>query len=136
MTAQMKLSQIRLLVNNFQACKEFYRDVLGLEMTLETEGDVYAQFIDGDISLGIYPRDLMAGVVSTTDAGDARAAKDTALVAFEVEDVDAAVEELKARGAQFVKDPQDQVAWFMRVAHLRDPDDNLIEIFHSLHTGE
>jgi catechol 2,3-dioxygenase-like lactoylglutathione lyase family enzyme len=136
MTTSTKLSQVRLLVDNFQACKAFYHDVLGLQITVETEEDVYAQFINGDVSLGIYSRDLMAEVVGASEAGAARAAKDTALVVFEVEDVDTTVQELKARGAQFVNDPQDQEAWFMRVAHLRDPDGNLIELFHSLYEGE
>jgi catechol 2,3-dioxygenase-like lactoylglutathione lyase family enzyme len=136
MSGKLKLSQLRLLVDDFQACKAFYRDVMGLEMTLETEGEVYAQFIDGEVSLGLYARELMASVVGTEDAGGQRAAKDTALVVFEVENVDAAVKAMRARGAEFLSEPQDQEAWFMRVAHLRDPDGNLIEIFHSLYVGE
>ena len=125
-------SQIRLLVDDFAACRDFYRDAMGLEMTLETEDSIYAQFIDGDVSLGLYRRELMASVVGTENTGDQRATKDTALVVFEVEDVDSAVRELKEKGVEFVKDPHDQEAWFMRVAHLRDPDGNLVEIFHSL----
>ena len=130
----MQLKEIRLLVDDFFACRDFYRDVLGLKLTLETESNSYAQFIDGEVYLGLYRREMMANVVGPTAEDNARAAKDTALIAFEVEDVDAAVVELEARGAQFVREAHDQPEWFMRVAHLRDPDGNLVELFHSLPT--
>lgn len=132
----IKLSQVRLLVDNYAACRDFYRDVLSLEMTLETEGEFYAQFIKEGVFLGLYKREMMAAVLGTEGADSARAANDTVLIGFEVEDVDQVVEELKAKGVKFVKGPHDQAEWFMRVAHLRDPDGNLIELFHSLPMGE
>lgn len=131
----MKLNSIRLLVDDLPACLAFYRDVLGLEVTVQAETNVYAQLIGAGVSLGLYQRDLMARVLGTQEASNERAAKDTALLVFEVDDVDKTVADLKTKGAHFVTDAQDQEAWFMRVAHLRDPDGNLIEIFHSLYTG-
>ena len=132
----MKLNQVRLLVDDFAACRDFYRDILGLELTLEAENEVYAQLIGEGVALGLYRRELMAGVVGRAEAADERGGKDTHLLAFQVEDVDAVVANLKTKGAELVTEPHDQEAWFMRVAHLRDPDGNLIEIFHSLYTGE
>lgn len=129
---KMRLSQIRLLVDNFAACRDFYRDVLGLELTLETEGEFYAQFIKEGVFLGLYKRQMMAAVVGTEGGDSRRAAQDTVLLGFEVDDVDQAAKELMAKGAEFVKAPHDQAEWLMRVAHLRDPDGNLIELFHSL----
>jgi catechol 2,3-dioxygenase-like lactoylglutathione lyase family enzyme len=128
----MRLSQIRLLVDDFAACRDFYRDVLGLELTLETEGEFYAQFIKEGVFLGLYKRQMMAAVVGTGGGDSRRAEQDTVLLGFEVDDVDHTVEALRAKGAEFVKGPQDQAEWFMRVAHLRDPDGNLIELFHAL----
>lgn len=129
---KMRLSQIRLLVDNLAACRDFYRDVLGLELTLETEGEFYAQFIKEGVFLGLYKRQMMAAVVGTEGGDSRRVEQDTVLLGFEVDDVDQATKALKARGAEFVKEPHDQAEWFMRVAHLRDPDGNLIELFHSL----
>ncbi|MDA1329859.1 MAG: VOC family protein [Chloroflexi bacterium] len=132
----MELNQVRLLVDHFDECKAFYRDLLGLEMTVDTEENVYAQFIAEGVALGLYRRDLMANVVGRNKASDERGGKDTALLVFAVEDVDAAFTALTAKGADFVSEPHDQEAWFMRVAHLRDPDGNLIEIYTSTYTGE
>ena len=128
----MELNQARLLVDNFEACRDFYKDVLGLEMTLETEENVYAQFIAGGVSLGIYRRDLMAQVVGKSKDLDERNGKDTALLVFAKDDVDASYRALKKKGVEFVTEPHDQEAWYMRVVHLRDPDGNLLEIFTSL----
>jgi catechol 2,3-dioxygenase-like lactoylglutathione lyase family enzyme len=131
----MKLNSVRLLVDNLPACLAFYRDVMGLELMLEAESGVYAQLIGEGVSLGLYQRELMADVVGTKGEGNERAVKDTALLVFEVENVDASMVALQGKGAQFLNEALDQEAWFMRVAHLRDPDGNLIELFHSIYEG-
>lgn len=132
----MKLNSVRLLVDDFEACLAFYRDVLGLEVTLDTGGGVYAQLIGEGVSLGLYSRELMAGVLGTAKQSIERAGKDSSLLVFQVEDVDATVADLTDKGLKMTTEPHDQEAWFMRVAHLRDPDGNLIEIFHSLYEGD
>jgi len=53
---------------------------------------------------------------------------DKVALTFEVPDVDAAYKALRARGIEFVTEPHDQETWVLRVAHLRDPEGNLIEI--------
>jgi predicted enzyme related to lactoylglutathione lyase len=53
-------------------------------------------------------------------------AKDKAAIIFVVPDVDAADDEVVARGGVFVNPPFDQRQWMVRCAHLRDPDGNLI----------
>ena len=123
-------------MDNFEACKDFYKDVLGLEMTLKTEENVYAQFITEGVSLGIYRRDLMAQVIRKSEDSSERNGKDTALLVFAVDDVDASYKALKKKGIVFVTEPHDQEAWYMRVVHLRDPDGNLVEIFNSLPVNE
>ena len=128
----MKLNHVRLLVDNFEACKNFYKNTLGLEVSVETEDKIYAQFLSEGVSLGLYQRDMMANVVAKTNASAERAGKDTALLVFAVDDVDSSYDAMKKKGIEFVSEPHDQEAWFMRVAHLRDPDGNLVEIFNSL----
>jgi predicted enzyme related to lactoylglutathione lyase len=61
------------------------------------------------------------GVAQATRAGD------QAVLTFNVADVDATHKQLSAKGVQFVNPPHDQEAWVLRVAHLRDPEGNLIE---------
>lgn len=121
----MELTHVRLLVDDIENCMDFYANTLGLgEAAVKVEG-IYYEFKAGPARLGLYSRQLMqstGGVAQTARAGD------QALLTFQVADVDAAYRELSAKGAQFVNPPHDQEAWVLRVAHLRDPEGNLIEL--------
>ncbi len=127
----MRLTNVRLLVNDFGACVSFYRDVLGLPLRTEVPGDVYAEFDAGGTLLGLYRDDLMANVLEA-EAPTGASAEDAAVLSFEVDDVDATYAELVNRGAAPAGEPHDETAWFMRVAYVRDPDGNLIEIYRPI----
>ncbi len=127
----MKWNQVRLLVNNFDACFRFYRDVLGLEVGFGHEGDVYADFrLTDETSLALFGREHMATAIGAPTPSAQHT--DTVVLVFAVDNVDAAVAALKARNIEFVADPTDRPEWGMRTAHLRDPDGNLVELFHLL----
>lgn len=122
----MKLTHVRLLVDDVPRALSFYRDVLGLEVTLETEGGFYYELQAGDVILALFRRDLMRQMLGM---GLPEASQsDPAALTFAVEDVDATARTLEERGAELVAQPKDYEVAFLRVAHLRDPDGNLIEI--------
>jgi lactoylglutathione lyase len=119
----VKLSQVRLLVDDVAGCFRFLRDDLGLECSFGAEEDDYASFSTGAGTIAVFRRAGQAGVV------DLRGAGDSALVVLEVDDVDAEVARL---GDAVVQGPVDQPEWGGRVAYLRDPDGNLFELFQVL----
>lgn len=123
---QMNLTHIRLLVNDIETCRDFYKNKLGLEEQLAVVEGIYYEFVAGDCVLALYKRDLMESVAGV--ALDAERKIDKLALTFEVVDVDAAYKELKGKGVSFTTEPHDQEAWVLRVAHLRDPEGNLIEI--------
>jgi hypothetical protein len=45
-----KFTNARLLVTNFKACFQFYRDEMGFQPTFGSENDVYADFNTGDVT--------------------------------------------------------------------------------------
>ena len=55
-----------------------------------------------------------------------------AVIVIQVEDVDAMFRELTSRGVEFVSEPADMAGWGGRVAHFRDPEENLIELYSGL----
>ena len=123
---KMQLTHIRLLVNDIDTCRDFYKNRLGLEEQLAIVEGIYYEFIAGDCILALYKRDLMESVAGVP-VGDGITADKVALT-FKVEDVDVTYKELKAKGVAFITEPHDQETWVLRVAHLRDPEGNLIEI--------
>jgi catechol 2,3-dioxygenase-like lactoylglutathione lyase family enzyme len=113
----MNLNQVTVPSSNVSASVDFYRR-LGLRQIVETSAD-YARFEcpDGEATFSVHRVDRVAegsGVV----------------VYFECSDLDRVVERLKADGIDFDSGPQDQ-RWLWREAHLRDPDGNVICLYHA-----
>lgn len=117
----MKLTQVRLLVDDAPACFRFYRDVVGLTPTWGTETEGNADFDAGGATLTIMGRTGQSEVVELRDAGDG------AVLVFGVDDLAAALERLRGLGAE-PGEIVDRPDWGVRLAYLRDPAGNLIEV--------
>ncbi|MFE2011434.1 VOC family protein [Streptomyces sp. NPDC059491] len=122
----MELTQIRLLVTDFPAVYRFYRDVLGLKPQFEAEAGPYAKLSPdtGEAAIALQDRAQMAAVLGRLGVA---AEGFRSLIVLRVDDLDAARAELGARGAEFVREPA-PMGDRMRVAHLEDPEGNLIEL--------
>jgi len=129
----MNLSGIRLLVDDFDACFNFYSEKLGLKATWGEPGEVYASFETGVSSgISLFKSDLMAEEVGNFGKklpGDCR---EKVVIVIKVDDVDRSYEKLQKNGIRFITEPKDMKNWGMRVAHFRDPENNLIEIWMNL----
>ena len=121
----MKLTHVRLLVEDFGASHRFYAESLGLPTTWANDGG-YAEFSAGEVMIAIFPRREMDTAVELRPPGDA------AVLVLEVEDVDAAFHAAVDRGAQAAAEPVDHPEWGLRTAHLRDPDGNLVELYQDI----
>ena len=133
----MKLSNIRLLVNDFEKSFNFYSETLGLKCTWGDKDAVYASFDIGLPSgLAIFKSELMAEATGNIKANKDNTLNDKFAIIIEVENVDEMFKELKNNSIKFITEPKDMKAWGIRVAHFRDPDGNLIEIFSNLPKSE
>lgn len=126
----MKMTTIRLFVDDVAACAEFYEKHFGFAE--RANAGVYIELDTGECKLGFYGRDAMNDVLR----GGLRAPGDGHLINIETESVDEAVEALRGAGVEIEVEPHDQPEWFMRVAHVRDPAGNLIELYHSTYNPE
>ncbi|WP_328440701.1 VOC family protein [Streptomyces sp. NBC_00457] len=122
----MELAQVRLLVTDFAACYRFYSEVLGLKpQSGATEGP-YEKFSPATGSAGIALQDRAMMAEMLGELGDA-ATGHRSLVVLRVDDLDAYCEQVAARGATLLHGPTHMAAR-MRVAHLKDPEGNLVEL--------
>ncbi|WP_375005218.1 VOC family protein [Bacillus velezensis] len=125
----MKLLQIRLLVNDFKKSVEFYKDSLGLPISwLEKEME-YALFDNGETKIELLSQENMAEIVGEERKSLDGDVQSRFLLQFKVDDVDKTYDYLHKQGIKCVNEPHDRQEWRARVAHFRDPDNNLIEIY-------
>jgi predicted enzyme related to lactoylglutathione lyase len=121
----MELSQVRLLVSDFGVMFRFYRDVLGLTPQQDDERGPYGKLSlpSGSAAIALQTRAHFRETVPTVGDG----APDNAVLALKVDDLEATVAKIRGRGASLVTEPTTQ--WGrLKVAHLRDPEQNLIEL--------
>lgn len=113
-----------IAVRNLETARRFYEGTLGLK-PVEAEGDEVVVFRSGNSKLNVY-RSQFAGTNRAT------------AVTWMVDDVDAAVRDLKAKGVVFEhydmpdmkREGDVHVAGSMKVAWFKDPDGNILNIIN------
>jgi lactoylglutathione lyase len=122
----LELAQVRLLVSDFPACYRFYAAVLGLKPQSGAENGPYEKFSPavGSAGIALQDRTMMAEVLGElADSVNGH----RSLVVLRVDNLDAYCAELVGRGAILEHGPA-AMTDRMRVAHLKDPEGNLVEL--------
>jgi len=117
--------QVRLLVDDFGAMFRFYRDVLGLAPQHDDERGPYGKLSlpTGRAAIALQSRAHFAETVPELAQGSA----ERFVIAIKVDDLEQTVQGLRSRGATLLGEPS--IAWGrLKLAHLRDPERNLIEL--------
>ena len=130
----MRFNNVRLLVKDFAKCFKFYTEQLGLEPSWGDENSGYANFkvADGIEGFTLFASDSMAPWVGNADKQQPVAMREKLMVSFSVDNLDETFAALKAKGVMFINEPTDMPDWGMRCLYLRDPEENLIELFTPL----
>ena len=123
----MKVNAIVLFVRQFEACKKFYEDIMGLKVKNTDEGFVAFE-LEGDQELALMSVEAASQMLGKKVE---RAGAEGGLLGMFVENTDKTYDELKAKGVEFIKPPTTQ-PWKQRTAYLKDPDGHLWEISHFL----
>ena len=113
----MNLNQITIPSLKVEKAVEFYK-TLGLQLIVDALPR-YVRFEcpDGETTFSIH-------LVEELPKGDG------ITIYFEEDNIDELVRELKSKGIIFTSDPEDK-PWLWREAHLVDPDENKIILFHA-----
>ena len=122
--ANLKAHHIALRARDYAAMRSFYTEMLGLPILGQIPGRNAGQ--------DILFLDIGGTTIELISAEGAEPGKPTtgfAHLAFEVDDVDATYEALKAKGVSFHVEPRG--VGDIRLAFFRDPDGNELELFHS-----
>jgi predicted enzyme related to lactoylglutathione lyase len=106
------IARIWLPVTDMDRAVTFYRDSLGLEV-VEHDGD-WSEVTAGDQRIGLNQGESPRG-----DGG--------AVIAFEVDDIESSVEELKGKEVEFA-DEISEHPWG-KIAPFKDPDGNDLQLY-------
>ncbi len=132
----MELSNIRLLVKDFDKCFKFYSEQLGLKVTWGKIGGDYASFDIGiksnEMGFSIFKSDLMASAIGNSEKSLPFDNREKIAVILKVDSVDETYKELVNKGIEFINKPKDMAGWGGRVVHFRDPEGNLLELISAL----
>ncbi|MEX1028481.1 MAG: VOC family protein [Paenibacillaceae bacterium] len=125
----MKLQQVRLMVKDFKKSVIFYRDMLEFTVRWYQEDMEYALFDIGETKIELLSRKAMADVLGEANIPLEAGNSSNFILDFGVDDVDVSYNRLRKKGIEFLTEPFDRKEWGARVAHFRDPDGNIIEIY-------
>jgi catechol 2,3-dioxygenase-like lactoylglutathione lyase family enzyme len=119
----MKLADARIVTTDVPALVRFYRTITGITPVIRN--DDYVEFQTVGLTLAISSQRAMElyGAGATTPA-----ANRSAILDFQVDDVDAERARLQGTVHEFVLEPTNQ-PWGNRSMLFRDPDGNLINFF-------
>lgn len=119
----MKFASIRVVTPDLERLITFYQRLSGIEAVRLADGFAELRF-DG-ATLAVSSEHL----IKLFNAGAAiAAANQSAILEFEVADVDAVCERMHAFGTNIVM-PTTLMPWGNRSLLLRDPDGNLVNVF-------
>ena len=122
---------VALITRDFARLRSFYVETLGLAVVGAFAGYLIVFLAAGSTTIELIEEEWPGSVADGVDGADRAGWNHLAL---EVEDVDAAYAELAARGIPFTVAPEDfpPEAPALRIAFLRDPDGNLVELVQPL----
>ncbi|WP_028224008.1 VOC family protein [Paraburkholderia ferrariae] len=119
----MKFASVRVVTPDVEKLVAFYQRLSGIEAVRLADG--FAEMRFEGVTLAISSEHL----IKLFNVGAAiAAANQSAILEFEVEDVDAVFERVNASGATVVM-PATLMPWGNRSLLLRDPDGNLVNVF-------
>lgn len=120
MNPSYNLAVVRLFVHDWERAVRFYTEALGMKLESRADEFGWAQFATGSCSLAVErlaPDDPEAPALVGRYVG----------VSLRVPDLESVYHTLVERGVEFLSPPEKQ-AWGGTLAHLRDPDGNVLTL--------
>ena len=118
------------IVPDAESARRFYGDALSLSLKPEPGTDYAVAKVDGVKHFGLWTLTDAARSTFGTDEWPADVPRPQATIELEVDDVEAAATELKAKGLQLLQEPKTE-PWGQTTARLLSPEGLLIGITYT-----
>lgn len=118
----------RLYVDDYDSSLEFYRDILGLEVAMISQVDRFVEFATGTTKLTVMCGNKIKEYFGSRTSVFFGQKDDAIALSFGVKDVDEACRYFEEKGVEIVSQPWNFASWGVKLALIRDPEGNLIEL--------
>lgn len=118
----------RLNVENFEACKAFYRDVMGLSIKFEDDMDEYVEFDTDSIRITLFNRKKLTDFIPQSESLNYDPHNAQVVLSFQVKSLEDAIAHLQSKQVELLAPPTNYPDRGFLSTCFRDPDGNLIEI--------
>ena len=125
---QLRYRYTRLNVKNFETCKAFYKNVLGLVLKFEDNMDEYAEFDTGTTLITLFNRNRLTEFIPQRESLSYDTDSAKAVLSFQVNDLKATISHLQAHDVEMLNPPTGYPDRGFLSTCFRDPDGNLIEL--------
>jgi catechol 2,3-dioxygenase-like lactoylglutathione lyase family enzyme len=130
---QLKYTYTRLNVEDYAACKQFYQEVLGFKVLYSNDTREYAELDAGETKITLLNRARLREFIGSAETVTYEPHDAKIVLTFAVDNLDAAVAELKNHAIPLVTSPWQRMEDGLMqggsiTACFRDPDGNLIEL--------
>ena len=124
------IASVAPIVRDAKAARAFYADALGLSFEGGEADYVYTQKLDGAKHFGLWPLSEAATACFGTTEWPGDIPVPQASIEFEVADVAAAADELKARGYRLIHEARTE-PWTQITARLLSPEGLLVAVCYT-----
>ncbi len=129
---QLKFVYMKLYVYNYEACLQFYRDILGFDVTFISDYNGCTELNNGEIKLALLKQENLQEILTTANlvsSSETYKIHNSIALSFKVNNLHEVCKQLKAQGVTLVNhEPWNFPDWGFSSICCRDPDGNLIEI--------
>ncbi|MBE9062277.1 VOC family protein [cf. Phormidesmis sp. LEGE 11477] len=118
----------RLNVKNFQTCKTFYRDILGLAIKFEDPTNDYVELDAGATCITLFNRQKFTSSMFSKQTFTYQSQSANVVISFRVKNLARMMDYLRVHQVEIVARPTAYPDRGVMTACVRDPDGNLIEL--------
>lgn len=124
----MKLTNIRLLTDNFTEMFDFYHNLLKVRCVFGERDGVYADFDFDGVYLSLFDKQLMAETIELQGQVDNN---NKQIIIVEAANLEELYNSLTGN-VNVLDTPTEREAWGIKCFHITDPDNNIIEFYTAL----
>ena len=125
---EFRYTYTRLNVKDFSACRQFYVDIMGLNVVFEDEKEQYVELDGGGVKITLFPRDKLGEFMHSEEYKGDDVDSPAVVLTFCVSNLEKALKHFEEKGYSAQGKTTQYADRGFKSNYVRDPDGNIVEI--------